>query len=105
MGFKFSESERYVIHGLFSTSSSDDNDFDETVGDIYDRDADIEDGGYEKPQEPLYPGPYRALYAERIAVMELDEDQAVRVVGRGGDSRRKGASETCIGPGKLFGSC
>ena len=65
------------------TEEFNDDDFDETA----DRDADEEDGEYEEPQGPLYPGLYRALYAfepEGMAEMELDEDQIVRVVGRGG---------------------
>ena len=59
-------------------------DFDETLDDTVDRE---EDGEYEEPQEPLYPGVYRALYAfepEGMAEMELEENQLVRVVGRGG---------------------
>ena len=62
-----------------------DDDFDESVrhtGD--DEDGDEGDG---EPQEPLYPGLYRALYAfepEGTAEMKLVEDQMVRVVGRGG---------------------
>lgn len=38
-------------------------------------------------EEPLYPGLYRALYAfepEGTAEMALEEDQIIRVVGRGG---------------------
>ena len=57
----------------------DDDDDDEGY-----QDADAEDG---EPQEPLYPGLYRALYAfepEGTAEMRLIEDQIVRVVGRGG---------------------
>ena len=41
----------------------------------------------EEEEEPLYPGLYRALYAfepEGTAEMKLEEDQIVRVVGRGG---------------------
>jgi len=41
----------------------------------------------EEEEEPLYPGLYRALYAfepEGTAEMRLEEDQIVRVVGRGG---------------------
>ena len=63
------------------TEEFNDDDFD---GDADDRYA---DGEYEEPQEPLYPGLYRALYAfepEGMAEMELEEDQVVRVVGRGG---------------------
>ena len=62
------------------TEEFNDDDFDETVDDAEDRE-------YEEPQEPLYPGLYRALYAfepEGMAEMELVEDQIVRVVGRGG---------------------
>ena len=47
-------------------------------------DADEEE---EEEEEPLYPGLYRAVYAfepEGIAEMRLEEDQVVRVVGRGG---------------------
>ena len=43
--------------------------------------------GYSDGEEPLYPGLYRALYAfepEGTAEMKLDEDQVVRVIGRGG---------------------
>lgn len=38
-------------------------------------------------EEPLYPGLYRALYAfepEGTAEMKLEEDQVVKVIGRGG---------------------
>lgn len=51
----------------------------------YDEDGDDGEGGEE--EEPLYPGLYRALYAfdpEGTAEMRLEEDQLVRVVGRGG---------------------
>jgi hypothetical protein len=70
---------------------------------FYDVDShDEEDDGDE---EPLYPGLYRALYAfqpEGTAEMALEEDQIVRVVGRGGgvgwavvvdDRERKGEEE------------
>ena len=77
---------RVADHGI--TEEFNDDDFDETVPHADDRDADDgEDEEYEEPQEPLYPGLYRALYAfepEGMAEMELDEDQIVRVVGRGG---------------------
>ena len=66
------------------TEEFNDDDFDESVRHT---DADVEEGEYEEPQEPLYPGLYRALYAfepEGMAEMALDEDQIVRVVGRGG---------------------
>ena len=63
------------------TEEFNNDDFDETLDDRE------EDGEYEEPQEPLYPGLYRALYAfepEGMAEMELKENQLVRVVGRGG---------------------
>jgi hypothetical protein len=62
-------------------SLTDDDDFDDyedQVGEGEDED-DVE--------RPLLPGLYRALYAfepEGTAEMALDEDQIVRVVGRGG---------------------
>ncbi|KAF8432244.1 hypothetical protein L210DRAFT_3558840 [Boletus edulis BED1] len=43
--------------------------------------------GEDEGEPPLFPGLYRALYAfepEGTAEMKLDEDQLVRVVGRGG---------------------
>ncbi|KAF8631935.1 hypothetical protein AX17_004980 [Amanita inopinata Kibby_2008] len=48
---------------------------------------DVGNDEMEMEDEPLYPGLYRALYAfepEGIAEMGLEEDQVVRVVGRGG---------------------
>jgi hypothetical protein len=47
--------------------------------------ADDDDDDYE--EDALYPGLYRALYAfepEGTAEMRLEEDQVVRVIGRGG---------------------
>lgn len=59
-----------------------------------DDDDDDDDGGHygrveeERGEErPLLPGMYRALYAfepEGTAEMALEEDQVVRVIGRGG---------------------
>jgi hypothetical protein len=74
----------------FNNDDDDDSvDNDESVprdtGDDEDADAEYEEEG--EPQEPLYPGLYRALYAfepEGTAEMKLVEDQIVRVVGRGG---------------------
>ncbi|EPQ59837.1 hypothetical protein GLOTRDRAFT_109863 [Gloeophyllum trabeum ATCC 11539] len=43
--------------------------------------------GQEGGEEPLYPGLYKALYAfvpEGTAEMALEEEQVVRVIGRGG---------------------
>ncbi|PPR07630.1 hypothetical protein CVT26_001698, partial [Gymnopilus dilepis] len=57
-------------------------------GDFYDADdmdAEYQEG--EEEEDMLYPGLYRALYAfepEGTAEMRLEEDQLVRVVGRGG---------------------
>jgi hypothetical protein len=54
--------------------------------DEIDGDKDGESGD-EGDQEQLYPGLYRALYAfepEGTAEMALEEDQIVRVIGRGG---------------------
>ena len=68
--------------GITEEFDDDDDDFD-----VDDRDGEDGEYEYEEPQEPLYPGLYRALYAfepEGVAEMELDEDQIVRVVGRGG---------------------
>ena len=51
-----------------------------------DEDDDPEDAE-EEVEEPLYSGLYRALYAfepEGTAEMKLEEDQVVRVIGRGG---------------------
>ncbi|KAF8812726.1 hypothetical protein BYT27DRAFT_7251653 [Phlegmacium glaucopus] len=77
-------------------TDDDDGDYDETTG-LQNRqqlggggdDEDDEDeyADAEEEQEILYPGLYRALYAfepEGTAEMKLDEDQIVRVVGRGG---------------------
>ncbi|KIJ59779.1 hypothetical protein HYDPIDRAFT_32882 [Hydnomerulius pinastri MD-312] len=68
-----------------------DPDEDEGEGEVYDDAEDLSDEQYddeEQEGEPaLLPGLYRAIYAfepEGIAEMKLDEDQVVRVVGRGG---------------------
>lgn len=49
---------------------------------------DYDDGeGGDGEEDPLYPGLYKALYAfdpEGTAEMKLEEDQIVRVIGRGG---------------------
>jgi len=50
-------------------------------------DEEGEDEGDAESEPPLFPGLYRALYAfepEGTAEMRLDEDQLVRVIGRGG---------------------
>jgi hypothetical protein len=54
-----------------------------------DDDVEEEDGYYddEEPAGELVPGTYRALYAfepEGAAEMALEEDQVVRIIGRGG---------------------
>jgi hypothetical protein len=83
-----------------SSSSEEDERMSGGVVEVFDNDnadeghgedeeyADIEEGEEEEEEiEPLYPGLYRALYAfepEGSAEMKLEEDQIVRVVGRGG---------------------
>lgn len=61
---------------------------DETEDKPYDDDDDGDyDEEYPNEDEPLVPGLYRALYSfdpEGTAEMALEEDQVVRVVGRGG---------------------
>ena len=52
-----------------------------------DEGGDVEGDRFLLGDEPLYPGLYRALYAfvpESPSEMALEEDQVVRVVGRGG---------------------
>jgi hypothetical protein len=64
--------------GLYSSASSSSSSL---------NDSDDEAGYQEEEEEPLYPGLYRALYAfepEGTAEMKLEEDQVVRVIGRGG---------------------
>ena len=72
-----------------STTASPDE---ESEGDPFSHDHDNQEEGWEgEPEinedEPLLPGVYRALYPfepEGTAEMALEEDQLVRVVGRGG---------------------
>jgi Variant SH3 domain len=74
-----------------------DDPYDSLDDDDDDNDHDGRDGGgihggdgsddHEDGERPLYPGLYRALYAfepEGTAEMALEEDQIVRVIGRGG---------------------
>lgn len=65
----------------------------ESLDDDDDFDDDMDDDGRrfnraeERVGEPLLPGLYRALYVfepEGTAEMALEEDQIVRVIGRGG---------------------
>jgi len=70
----------------FGDGSGDVGDDDDDEGEVYEEPGDCLD---EEPEgEPvLHPGLYRALYAfepEGTAEMRLEEDQIVRVVGRGG---------------------
>ena len=69
------------IDDPYQSLDDDDNfdDFEDGVG--------CDDGEGDDVERPLLPGLYRALYAfepEGTAEMALDEDQIVRVVGRGG---------------------
>lgn len=62
----------------------DDEDDDD---DYYDDDDEDSFASSPSDEEPLYPGLYRALYAfepEGTAEMKLEEEQVVRVIGRGG---------------------
>lgn len=73
-----------------------DTDFERNFGDGVDNeeeddevyyDADGDDEMEQRAEEPLLPGLYRAVYAfepEGIAEMALEEDQIVKVIGRGG---------------------
>ncbi|KAH9057772.1 hypothetical protein EDB87DRAFT_1629475 [Lactarius vividus] len=82
--FEDAVSPSYEIDDPYE-SLDDDDDFD----DYEDGDGRAEDraGEGEDVERPLFPGLYRALYAfepEGTAEMALEEDQIVRVVGRGG---------------------
>ncbi|KAH9029456.1 hypothetical protein EDB84DRAFT_241835 [Lactarius hengduanensis] len=82
--FEEAVSPSYEIDDPYD-SLDDDDDFD----DYEDGDGRAEDraGEGEDVDRPLLPGLYRALYAfepEGTAEMALEEDQVVRVVGRGG---------------------
>jgi hypothetical protein len=87
--------------GDFARNFTDDSSPDYDEYDSLDDDDDDEDGGgggagvgdgngadgEENVERPLVPGLYRALYAfepEGTAEMALEEDQIVRVIGRGG---------------------
>lgn len=70
----------------FADDADDDFSYDEpeSYGNADEEERPDESDGEE---EPLYPGLYRALYAfepEGTAEMKLEEDQIVRVIGRGG---------------------
>jgi hypothetical protein len=104
-GFKWGFQKLQSGWGLGSGSSSSEDfpsrtDFARNFGDGG-GDDDDDESEYEEPDEfpenqddeemegepMLYPGLYRALYSfepEGTAEMKLDEDQIVRVVGRGG---------------------
>lgn len=74
----------------FARNFADDMDDDFTYDDpdsYGDADEEEQPGESEGEEEPLYPGLYRALYPfepEGTAEMQLEEDQIVRVIGRGG---------------------
>jgi len=62
-------------------------DADEYGDEEAEEDDDFESAAYPNEDEPLVPGVYRALFAfepEGTAEMALEEEQVVRVVGRGG---------------------
>ena len=83
--FEDAVSPSYEIDDPYD-SLDDDDDFDD-YEDGGDGRAVGEDEGEEHVNRPLLPGMYRALYAfepEGTAEMALEEDQVVRVVGRGG---------------------
>jgi len=72
----------------FARNFADDPDNDPSYDDPQSyEDADEEGFADDGEEEPLYPGLYRALYAfepEGTAEMKLEEDQIIRVIGRGG---------------------
>jgi hypothetical protein len=74
----------------FARNFADDTDDPYDDPESYHEDASEQEhaeGGQEGEEEPLYPGLYRALYAfepEGTAEMKLEEDQIIRVIGRGG---------------------
>jgi len=75
------ESHEYEIDDAYESLDDDDDD-DDNGSDGYGVGARGENG-----EHPLLPGLYRALYAfepEGTAEMALEEDQIVRVIGRGG---------------------
>ncbi|KAI0075409.1 hypothetical protein K474DRAFT_1402038 [Panus rudis PR-1116 ss-1] len=69
-------------------ASSPVDESDERAENAEDGDQDEEyNNGYPDTEEPLIPGLYRALYAfepEGTAEMALEEEQVVRIIGRGG---------------------
>jgi hypothetical protein len=80
-------SPEYENDDPYESLDDDDDDDDGRIGHggAHGRDGtdDHEEGG----ERPLFPGLYRALYAfepEGTAEMALEEDQVVRVIGRGG---------------------
>lgn len=79
--FEDAVSPSYEIDDPYA-SLDDDDDFDD-----YEDPAEQVGEGEDHVERPLFPGLYRALYTfepEGTAEMALEEDQIVRVVGRGG---------------------
>lgn len=81
--FEDAVSPSYEIDDPYASLDDDDDDddfddYEDSVGEL---------AGGDNVERPLVPGLYRALYAfepEGTAEMALEEDQIVRVVGRGG---------------------
>jgi hypothetical protein len=84
--FEDAVSPSYEIDDPYASLDDDDNfdDYEDSEG----ADDQVGEGeGEDRVERPLIPGLYRALYAfepEGTAEMALEEDQIVRVVGRGG---------------------
>lgn len=84
--FEDAVSPSYEIDDPYA-SLDDDDDFDDYEDSVGADDQVGEGDGEDNVERPLFPGMYRALYAfepEGTAEMALEEDQIVRVVGRGG---------------------
>ncbi|KAF9530894.1 hypothetical protein CPB83DRAFT_881806 [Crepidotus variabilis] len=77
-------SQTDMDRNFLDSSESSEEFYDAEDDDMY---YDDEDGEGDGEDDTLYPGLYRAMYAfepEGTAEMRLEEDQIVRVVGRGG---------------------
>lgn len=84
--FEDAVSPSYEIDDPYE-SLDDDDDFDDYEDGVGGGDGFVGDQGEDDVERPLLPGMYRALYTfepEGTAEMALEEDQIVRVVGRGG---------------------
>lgn len=73
--------------GDFPSNTDFARNFGDDADELDDAEDDDEYEDAESGEDPLYPGLYRAMYAfepEGTAEMKLEEDQLVRVIGRGG---------------------